>query len=631
MKDGFLRVAAATPEIKVADCKFNAEQIINIITDAAQNDVSVIVFPELCITGYTCGDLFLHGLLLDNAEEALADIAARTAMYDILSVVGIPVQFDGKLYNCAAVIKNGAVLGIVPKENIPNYSEFYELRYFTSGKGLLYYTERFGGTCFGRQLFECGNIPNLIIGIEICEDLWIANAPSVTLAESGATLICNLSASDETVGKADYRRQLVSSQSAKLLCGYIYADAGLGESTQDLVFSGHDLIVENGAVLKESKRFSTGYVYTEIDLDRINYERRRMNTCIISDTGIERTGFELPIKNTKLSREYNKHPFIPIDKAVIAERCEDILSIQATGLYTRLKAIGCKDVVLGLSGGLDSTLALIAAVRAFDMSGLDRKGIHAITIPCFGTTSRTKSNAYLIAEAYGVSISEIDITKSVRQHFEDINHDENNHNITYENAQARERTQVLMDVANSVGGIVLGTGDLSELALGWATYNGDHMSMYGMNASVPKTLIRHLVSYEIDCVNDDKLKSALSDILDTPVSPELLPPENDEISQKTEDNVGPYELHDFFLYYFVRCMFSPSKILRIALITFDGVYDADTIKKWLKVFVKRFFAQQFKRSCLPDSPKVGSVALSPRGDLKMPSDAAVRLWLEELE
>lgn len=631
MKHGFIRAAAATPEIKVGDCKFNSEQIVTIIKDAAANGVSVIVFPELCVTGYTCADLFLHRLLLDSAEKALAFIADETKELDILSIIGLPVQFDGKLYNCAAVVKNGAVLGIVPKENIPNYNEFYEARHFTSGKGMLYYTERFGRTLFGRQLFECGNVPNLVIGVEICEDLWVSNAPSITLAESGATLICNLSASDETVGKAEYRRQLVSSQSARLICGYIYADAGLGESTQDMVFSGHNLIAENGVILKESKRFSCGYVFTEIDFDRINSERRRTSTCTISDTGIDRTGFELALRVTEISREYRAYPFVPSEKFDVTSRCEEILTMQAVGLMTRLKAIGCTTIVMGLSGGLDSTLALIAAVRAFDMMSLDRKGIHAITMPCFGTTARTKSNAYMVAEAYDVTIKEIEITAAVRQHFADIGHDELNTDITYENAQARERTQVLMDIANTLGGIVIGTCDLSEIALGWGTYNGDLISMYGMNCSIPKTLIRHLVAYESEITDNKKLSDVLNDILDTPVSPELLPPENGEISQKTEDKIGPYELHDFFIYYFVRCLFSPAKILRIGLKAFDGKYDEETIKYWLKSFLRRFINQQFKRSCMPDGPKIGSVALSPRGDLRMPSDAVCKLWLEDLE
>ncbi len=631
MKDGFLRAAAATPEIRTGDPGFNARQIISLLTAAAEKDVSVIVFPELCITGSTCGDLFLSGLLLDGAEQALAFIAEKTAQLDILAVIGLPVEFDGRLYSCAAVIKNGAVLGIVPKENIPGFSETHEPRYFTSGKGVEYYTERFGGVFFGSQLFECSNIPGLIIGIEISGDLWAVNSPSALLAQSGATLICNPSAFAEAAGRDGFRRLFVSSQSAKLLCGYIYAEAGTGESTQDLVFAGHNIIAENGTVLSESKRFTTGFVYNDIDLDRIISERRSVNTFIISDTGIPRTGFELPVKALDLVRTFRKNPFVPSGTKEINKRCGDILDIQAAGLLTLLKNINCRNTIIGLSGGLDSTAALIAAVRAYDMLGVSRTHITAVTMPCFGTTKRTKNNALSLAKAYGVTVKEIDITASVKQHFADIGLDENNGGVAYENAQARERTQVLMDYANMNGGIVLGTGDLSELALGWATYNGDHMSMYGINGSVPKTLMRHIVRYESETADDGVLSDVLKDILDTPVSPELLPPSDGEISQKTEETVGPYELHDFFLYYFIRCRFSPSKIFRLAVKAFEGDYDTDTVKKWLKVFVKRFFTQQFKRSCLPGSPKTGSVSLSPRGGLNMPGDASYSLWLDDVE
>ncbi|MCH5194671.1 MAG: NAD(+) synthase [Oscillospiraceae bacterium] len=635
MKDGFIRVAAATPDIKVADCEHNADRIIEMIKQAAENSASVVVLPELCITGYTCGDLFLQKILLDGAMSALDKIIEQTADCDLAAVVGFPYEYKGKLYNCAAVISKGVLYGIVPKKNIPSYSEFYETRHFTSWQGgyeVIDCPENPNYASFGDILFSFADIPGLVMGVEICEDLWVSEPPSGRLAALGASLICNLSASDEIIGKGDYRRQLVQSQSARLLCGYVYADAGMGESTQDLIFSGHNLIVENGVVLSESRKFTTGITYGEIDLHRITHERRRMNTfAAVSDDNVGRERLQVMPKDIELTRHFPSMPFVPSDKSDLNNRCEEILTMQATGLAARLRHIGCKNAVIGLSGGLDSTLALIVAVHAFDMLGLDRKGIIAVTMPCFGTTNRTKSNAHSLAEAYGTTLKEINIQKAVRQHFEDIGQSEETLDVTYENGQARERTQVLMDIANQTGGIVIGTGDLSELALGWATYNGDHMSMYGVNASVPKTLVRHLVSYESNHTQDKKLGSVLEDILATPVSPELLPPSEGEISQKTEDIVGPYELHDFFLYYFVRCGFPPKKILRIAEQSFAGSYEKEEIKKWLTVFIKRFFSQQFKRSCLPDGPKVGSVTLSPRGDWRMPSDACVRLWLEDLE
>ena len=635
MKDGFLRAAAATPEIKVADCDYNADRIIELIKQAADNSASVVVFPELCITGYTCGDLFLQKVLLEGAEKALEKIIMQTAGCDIVALVGLPLEVGGKLYNCAAVINKGRIVGIVPKKNIPSYSEFYETRHFSSWRGGYEYIENpidGENIPFGDVIFYCAEIPDFILGAEICEDLWIAEPPSGRLAAAGATVICNLSASDETIGKGDYRKLLVKSQSARLVCGYIYTDAGMGESTQDLIFSGHNFIADNGTVLMESRKFTTGIVYGEIDLHRLKNERRRMNTFPAVDlTGFAGADFSVLPKNITLKRHYPSMPFVPSDKSDLNERCSEILTMQATGLATRLRHINCKNAVIGLSGGLDSTLALIVTVRAFDMLGLDRKGITAVTMPCFGTTSRTKSNAHYLAEAYGAELMEIDITAAVRQHFSDIGQSEKALDVTFENAQARERTQVLMDIANKNGGIVIGTGDLSELALGWATYNGDHMSMYGVNASVPKTLVRHLVNYESAHTDNDQLAKVLRDVLDTPVSPELLPPSDGEISQKTEDIVGPYELHDFFLYYFVRCGFPPAKILRIAEQSFAGSYEKDVIKKWLGVFIRRFFSQQFKRSCLPDGPKVGSVTLSPRGDWRMPSDACVRLWLEDLE
>lgn len=622
MKDGFIRTAAATPDIKTADCVYNAQRIIELIDKAAADEVSLLVFPELCITGYTCGDLFLHKVLLDNAAKALLEIAAHSAKYDMTVVVGLPVSYKGKLYNCGAVCKDGKILGLVPKMNIPNYSEFYEARHFASGKGVNAVLQQFGGAPMGNILFE-SSLPGFVLGLEICEDLWVVNPPSNELAAAGATVVCNLSASDEVIGKAEYRKQLVKSQSARLICGYIYADAGLGESTQDMVFCGHNLICDNGTLLAESKKFTTGLIYSEIDLQRIESERRRMNTFPqFSNEGFTRVAFDTAAKELTLTRKYEPMPFVPANKSDLSLRCEEILSMQATGLLTRLRHIGCKKSVIGLSGGLDSTLALIVTVHAYDMLGLDRKGIIAVTMPCFGTTNRTKNNAHLLAEAYGVTLLEVNISAAVKQHFEDIGQSMDCHDVTFENGQARERTQVLMDIANKENGIVIGTGDLSELALGWATYNGDHMSMYGVNASVPKTLVRHLVSYEMAETQDKKLAEVLADVLCTPVSPELLPPSDGEISQKTEDIVGPYELHDFFLYYFVRCTFSPEKILRLACEAFRGQYDKPTVEKWLKIFMRRFFTQQFKRSCLPDAPKVGSVTLSPRGDFRMPSDAS---------
>lgn len=621
MKDGFIRCAAITPDIRVADCEYNADRIIALAKKTAENDVSAAVFPELCITGYTCGDLFLHKALLESAEKALFRIAKETAELDMLIFVGMPVSFGGKLYNCAAALKNGQLLGLVPKINIPNYSEFYEARYFTSGKDAFGMVERLGGIPMGPLLFE-SNIDGLTFGAEICEDLWVSCPPSCDIAAAGATIICNLSASDEVIGKGGYRRQLTSSQSARLVCGYIYADAGLGESTQDMVFSGHNIICDNGTILAESKPFSTGITYSEIDIGRIDSERRRMNTFPqFSEREYCRIKIEFKEKELTLTRKYEQMPFVPDNENELSSRCEEILTMQSVGLVTRLKHIGCKNAVLGLSGGLDSTLALIVTVHAFDMLGLDRKGITAVTMPCFGTTKRTKSNACKLAEAYDTNLIEVNITEAVRQHFADIGQSEDDHDVTYENSQARERTQVLMDIANKQNGIVIGTGDLSELALGWATYNGDHMSMYGVNASVPKTLVRYLTAYEMKTTKDKELAAILQDVLNTPVSPELLPPSGGEISQKTEDIVGPYELHDFFLYYFVRCTFSPEKIYRLAKIAFSGKFDDETIKKWLDIFMRRFFTQQFKRSCLPDAPKVGSVALSPRGDLRMPSDA----------
>lgn len=634
MKYGFVKVAAATPKIRVADCEFNANQIIAQINEAEKNGASLVVFPELCVTGYTCSDLFLQSALLNAAKDAVKKIVFETAELDIISIVGTPIALRQSLFNCAVVIYKGKILGIVPKINIPNYSEFYEARHFTSGKDFdegLFEFNGFDNVYFGSNLiFACRQMPDFSFAVEICEDLWTPESPSVKLALSGANIICNLSCSDDVIGKSQYRRNLVKMQSGKLICGYIYSDSGFGESTTDMVFSGQNIISENASILAESKRFTTGIIYADVDVAKLSSERRRTNTFPHKKDNFV-IEFDMNLKRTRLSRTFPQMPFVPADKTDLANRCEEIITMQATGLATRLAHTGIKNVVLGLSGGLDSTLALIVCVHAFDMLFLDRKNIHTVTMPCFGTTKRTKSNAQLLAEAYGVSFEDIDITLAVRQHFSDINHNESITDITYENSQARERTQILMDLSNKYSGLVIGTGDLSELALGWATYNGDHMSMYAVNVSIPKTLVRYLTAYEAE-KSEGILKNVLLDVLDTPVSPELLPPDNNgEIAQKTEDVVGPYELHDFFLYYLVRFGFSPSKIYYLAKQSFEGKYDNPTIKKWLTVFIKRFFSQQFKRSCLPDGPKVGSVTLSPRGDWRMPSDASVNLWLKDLE
>lgn len=634
MKDGFIRVGAAAIDIKVADTEYNTESIINAIRDAAQKGIKVLVLPELCVTGYTCGDLFLQTKLLNSAKESLIKIAGDTKKLDITSIVGVPFVVNQKLYNCAAVINGGHIKGLVPKINIPNYSEFYEARHFTAGTLNVEYIDINGDEVpFGaNMLFKTDALPDFALAIEICEDLWTANPPSVSHALAGATVIANLSASNELIAKDEYREMLVKSQSARLYCGYIYASAGYGESTTDLVFSGDNMIAENGTILARSKRFENNCVYTELDLERLVGERRRSNTFGVTGT-LNYTAVMLGMKqgDTKLGRRYAKTPFVPSDEAKRVKRSEEILSIQSMGLKKRLDHTRSKTAVIGVSGGLDSTLALLVAARAFDGLGRDRKDIIAVTMPCFGTTDRTYNNAVSFANSLGVSFKEVNIKDAVRQHFKDINHDENDRDVTYENSQARMRTMVLMDIANRSGGMVVGTGDLSELALGWATYNGDHMSMYGVNAGVPKTLIRYLVDYEANRTDNDVLRKTLRDILDTPVSPELLPPEDGKISQKTEHIVGPYELHDFFLYHLMRFGSSPRKIYRLAKLAFEGEYDDKTILEWMKVFYRRFFAQQFKRSCLPDGPKVGSVALSPRGDWRMPSDASVNIWAKELD
>ena len=634
MKDGFLKVGVASVDVEVANPIHNKEKVMEVIKKADKNGVKLLVFPELVLTAYTCNDLFLQKTLLDEAKNQLFAILEETKGQDMVIVLGLPLTVNHKLYNCAVFAQGGKILGVVPKHYLPNYSEFYEARHFAPGEEEVRKI-RLGGkdVPFGMNLlFCCENMEELVIGCEICEDLWVTLPPSVLHAQAGANLIVNLSASNEMVGKDSYRRDLVSGQSARLVCGYVYANAGEGESTQDLVFGGQNMIAENGVILAEGKRFHNGIVYSEIDVQRLNDERRRLTTYQPADDSDHiKVCFHLNVEETKLTRKYSQYPFVPSRKEERDMRCDEILNIQAMGLKKRMDHIHCHKATVGLSGGLDSTLALLVIARAFDLSGADRKDIHCITMPCFGTTDRTYQNACKLSQCLGATLSEINIKEAVNVHFRDIAHDPSVHDVTYENSQARERTQILMDSANQDGSILVGTGDLSELALGWATYNGDHMSMYGVNASVPKTLVRHLVRYYADTCKDEKLTEVLLDILDTPVSPELLPPKDGKIAQKTEDLVGPYELHDFYLYYMLRAGFEPEKIYRLACETFEGMYDKETIFKWLKTFYWRFFAQQFKRSCLPDGPKVGSVAVSPRGDLRMPSDASAGVWLEQLE
>jgi NAD+ synthase (glutamine-hydrolysing) len=636
MRHGFVKVAAMSPKIKVADPEYNAGQVIAGIEEAAEHKAKIVVFPELCLTGYTCNDLFLQKRLLDEAVRQLVSIAGATDGNDALIFVGLPFEWKQKLYNTAAVIHNGRVIGLVPKTYLPDYAEFYEARHFVPGPhrpvtAVIDGEEVPMGTDL---LFAAEGMEELTVGCELCEDVWVPDTPSTRHALAGATVMVNLSASDETVAKEEYRRQLVAMTSARLISAYIYASAGEGESSQDLVFGGHSIIAENGSVLAEAERFSSRNIYTEIDVQRISHERRRMTTygsAAETDSGYQTVMWQPDTDETELTRRFYMEPFVPADPATREKRCEEILNIQACGLRKRYEHTGSESAVIGLSGGLDSTLALIVTARAFDMLGMDHKNIETVTMPCFGTTDRTYSNACKLAKALGTTLTEINISEAVNIHFRDIAKDPSVHDVTYENCQARERTQVLMDVANKDGGLVIGTGDMSELALGWATYNGDHMSMYGVNVGVPKTLVRHLVSYAADTCGQEELQTVLRDVLDTPVSPELLPPVDGKISQKTEDLVGPYELHDFFLYYMLRCGFEPGKIYRIALMAFAGKYDADTIRKWMKAFYRRFFQQQFKRSCLPDGPKVGSVALSPRGDWRMPSDASGEAWIKQVD
>ena len=664
-EDGFFRIAAATPQIRVADVEGNAQATLLCVRAAAEAGARALALPELCLTGYTCGDLFHDRALLAACERAVALLLEQTADVPLLFTVGVPVPVGGALYNCVAVCCAGELLGLTAKAHLPNYSEFYEQRWFREAPGPLEPVDvEYAGQLVplaSQIVYRCADAgaQDVVIGVEVCEDLWVAAPPSISMALAGATVILNASASDEIIGKAAYRRDLVRGQSARLYCAYAYADAGAGESTTDVVFAGENLIAENGSMLARTPLMSCEMAVADVDIDRLVIERRRCTTWVepsFADSGALEVEFSFAplgsvqrggsvedslggadiapcplLSALETSRVVPRAPFVPADHGDLAERCEEIFSLQAAGLKTRLAHTGTKHAVIGLSGGLDSTLALLVTVRAFDALGIPREGITAVSMPGFGTTGRTKGNAQMLAEALGVSFREIPIHAAVEQHFRDIGHDPAIQDVTYENSQARERTQILMDIANQAGGFVIGTGDLSELALGWATYNGDHMSMYGVNASVPKTLVRHLVRYAADAFGGD-IAATLLDILDTPVSPELLPPTGDgEIAQRTEDLVGPYELHDFFLYYLLRFGFAPGKIFRMACRSFEGVYDEHTIWSWLRVFYRRFFAQQFKRSCLPDGPKVGSVTLSPRGDWRMPSDASSALWLDEID
>lgn len=634
MKQGFIKVAAVTPDIRVADVDYNCQEIVQKMKAAVREGAKIIVFPELCLTGYTCGDLFTQDILLKEVRRAIRKIAAETKNSGSLVFVGMPLAVEGELYNVAAALNDGKILGFTTKSFLPNYGEFYEMRQFCPGPD----TAReilFEGDLvpFGPQiLYQAKEMEELVVSAEICEDVWSPVPPSIKAAIEGALILVNCSASDETIGKESYREELIKGQSARLIAGYVYANAGEGESTTDVVFGGHNIIAENGNILSESKRFENTIIFSEIDICRLLGERRKNTTFQISPARtLPRIRFSVDIEETRLTRPFLAAPFVPADAAQREKRCEEILSIQAMGLKKRLVHTHSRTAVVGISGGLDSTLALLVTAKAFDLAGKDRRDIIAVTMPCFGTTDRTYQNACLLSKKLGATLREVPIAGAVRVHFQDIGHEEDVHDVTYENAQARERTQVLMDIANQEMGMVIGTGDMSELALGWATYNGDHMSMYGVNASVPKTLVRHLVKYYADTCGDEKLSTVLKDVLDTPVSPELLPPKDGEIAQKTEDLVGPYELHDFYLFYVLRFGFEPSKIYRLAKYAFQGAYDDATILKWLRTFYRRFFTQQFKRSCLPDGPKIGTVALSPRGDWRMPSDACAAVWMKDLE
>ena len=638
----FIRAAVATPKIKVADTEFNSEAIVNLILEAEKNQVKILVLPELCVTGYTCQDLFLQKTLLAEAYKSVNHIMTKTSKCNCLAVIGFPYEHNGKLYNVAGLLKNGKMLAIVPKIHLPNYQEFYEARHFAKGKTKVEYVDWVNPheaypyeVPFGTNILLRNKVMDVIIGTEICEDLWVPDPISTKHALAGANFIVNPSASNEIIGKGAYRKQLVETQSARLFAAYIYASAGEGESTQDLVFSGHNLIAENGTILGERKYETGKLLIRDIDIEKLNAERRRTTTYETDNQDYTIVDFEYEkkeIQKVSLKRFIPASPFVPSDELTRIERCREIMLLQSLGLKKRMEHIGCKKTVIGVSGGLDSTLALLIINKTYEALGLPKDGILAVTMPCYGTTNRTYENACDLAKEIGCTLMEIPIRESVTQHLKDIGHDMENHDVTYENAQARERTQVLMDLANQENAIVVGTGDLSELALGWCTYNGDHMSMYAVNADVPKTLVRYLVDYYAHAESSEALKKTLCDILETPVSPELLPPDKGgKIIQKTEEKIGPYELHDFFLYYMMRYGFGPEKTFILAREAFSGTYTEETILKWMKVFYKRFFSQQFKRSCLPDGPKIGSVSLSPRGDLRMPSDASVNLWMKELD
>ena len=633
MRDGFITVACGTPKLRLADCDYNAEQTFTLMRKAEKAGAKVLVLPELGLTGYTCGDLFYQDALLRGAEQALATVLEATRNLEVVTAVGLPLRVNNKLYNCAAIIQKGTVLGVVPKTHLPNYSEFYEKRQFAAAPEENGTVTLFGKSVpFGNKLvFRCSTMPDLALGFEICEDMWAPCSPAVDLTAAGATVVGNLSASNDIIGKDSYRRQLVTMQSAKLVCGYVYTSCGEGESSSDVVFGAHQMIAENGTLLAE-RRFDGGLLVSEVDVQKLCYERRRTQ-MFDQAPAVWEVPFALTVSPTKLTRYVAPQPFVPEGKEDRDARCREILLIASLGLKQRLEHTGAKTAVVGLSGGLDSTLAVLITGLAMKMLDRPMTDIVAVTMPCFGTTNRTKNNAVILAEKLGATLKTVDISNSVRSHFKDIGHDMEDHSVTFENGQARERTQVLMDIANQSGGIVIGTGDLSELALGWCTYNGDHMSMYAVNCSIPKTLVRHLVGYlaRDNAKKDEALHDVLEDILDTPVSPELLPAVQGQISQKTEDLVGPYELHDFFLYYMLRWGFSPRKVYRLAVYALGGKYSREVILKWLKTFYRRFFSQQFKRNCVPDGPKVGSVALSPRGDWRMPSDAKMNLWQAELE
>lgn len=641
---GFVKAGTAVPRLHLADCIANKEEILSLITQAQQCGVQVLTFPELALTGYTCADLFFQSSLLYAAEQALSEIAEKTKEIDMVLVIGVPVAVDNQLFNCAAVLYQGCILGLVPKTFIPNYSEFYEKRWFASANDMVREEISYAGQTvpIGADLLFCAeDFPDLKIGVEICEDLWVPIPPSSYQSMYGATLILNPSASNDLAGKPEYRHQLVAQQSSRTLSAYVYTSAGIGESTQDAVFSGHGMIYENGTLLGETKTFSreNQLVYADIDLEVLSNLRRSRNTFMeqLSKTEAQRFYREVkfhmaPAPMTKLDRPLSAAPFIP-DSSILDARCQNIFQIQVVGLARRMEHAHAQTLVIGISGGLDSTLALLVAVKACDYLGLSRKQVLGITMPGFGTTDRTYNNALELMRSLGIEIREISIKDAALQHFKDIGHDPSVHDVTYENTQARERTQILMDLANKTNGLVVGTGDLSELALGWATYNGDHMSMYGVNGGIPKTLVRVLVNWVAHSTEVDQTASdILLDVLDTPISPELLPPdESGNINQKTEDLVGPYELHDFFLFYILRFGFRPAKVLFLAETAFAGVYDRETLLKWLKNFYRRFFIQQFKRSCLPDGPKVGAVCLSPRSDWRMPTDAYSRIWMDEVE